>query len=104
MPACVDECREIAAVHLYWLRHHVPADDPRIREADQRLAAWTHLKWAWWYVESNWMDESPNRLELIACELEGLYRLIGPENYRAGRMPDPIPCRRIMNPVVRNKP
>lgn len=94
--ASVDELAGIANDRRNWLRANVPWYDPGFRSADHAHAAWTHLKWAWYYAETNSMYESANRLELIHCELRGLYDLIGPEAYRAGVMPDPTPFRRVM--------
>lgn len=95
--AMAEECVAVAYAHREWIDQHATglpwANAHQWRsEANRSLDAWSHLRWAWYYFEHR---EDP--AEHITHELLLLRDVIGPENYRAGVMPDPIPYRRVMH-------
>jgi hypothetical protein len=97
--ALAAEYADVANDHFQWVREnarHVPWINGyewqcRARHSQQ---AWYHLSEAWRFhhirVEHG---STPN---FMVNHLSHLYDVIGPENYRAGLLPDPIPYRRVM--------
>lgn len=95
----------LADEHHQWVANHVqgvPWIDGHAWECETRRAtlAWQHLAEAWRHREFG----HSYALTWIVDDLRKLRDVIGPDDYRAGRMPDPIPYRRVMPPMGRNYP
>jgi hypothetical protein len=98
------EYADMASDHYEWVESHMWS----VRGVDWQgwLSTAEHARDAWRCLELAWNTElfrrerEPHRWDdwnrSVAERLHALRDVIGPEDYRAGRLPDPIPYRRVM--------